>query len=69
MCLNTLLNTFGMVGGLYSFYNYIKLQNKIKDLEISLKNYEKNFNEIRIEVDELYKQFNHFSDSKFIIIE
>lgn len=69
MCINILINTFGIVGGLYSFYNYIKLQKKIECLEASLKQYETKIDEIKIEIDELYKQLNRFSDSNIVIIE
>jgi hypothetical protein len=69
MYLHILLNTLGIVGGLYSFYNHVKLKDKIEELELSLKNYEKNLNGIKIEIDELYKQLNHFSDSNIVIIE
>lgn len=62
MCLNILFNTFGILGGLYSFYNYINLKQKIEDFEQAL-------NEIIVEVDELNKQMNKISSSNIIIIE
>lgn len=69
MCLYTILNTFGLLGGLYSFYNYKKIEKRMEDLEKTLNEKIKKLDEIKIEIDELYKQINSFSNSNVIIIE